>query len=162
MLFTRQHSFAGKQALGVCSLAGLTAVSTTVKNWYPVRICPNPVGSRGGRYGMPGFADNGSCTGSNPNDRMPAQTHVSMKNARKETGLPASDKTRDLGPINAISPDDQAFFEHQVFSDKPAPRQPESPDVESLRSLLKANLSSEKASPALIQRIRSRMHENKS
>jgi len=92
---------------------------------------------------------------------MPAQIHVSMKNARKETGIPASDKLRALSPITANGPEDQVIFDHQVFSDKPAPRQPESPDVESLRSLLKANLSREKASPALIQRIRSRMHENK-
>ena len=161
MLFTRQHSSAGKQASDARSLPCLAIVSASVINWWPVSICLSSVGSRSGQYGLPGFVDHGSYGGSNPSDRMPAKIHVSMKNARKETGIPASDKLLALGPITASGPEDQAIFEQQVFSDKPAPRQAESPDVESLRSLLKANLSREKASPALIQRIRSRMHENK-
>ncbi|MBC7777694.1 MAG: hypothetical protein H7246_19825 [Phycisphaerae bacterium] len=161
MLFTRQHSSVGKQASDARSLPILAFVTASVKNWRPISICLSAVGSRSRQYGMPGFVDKGDCGGSKPCDRMSAQTHVSMKNARKETGLPVSDKIRALGPLNADSPSDPAIFEHQIFSDKPAPRQPESPDVESLRSLLKANLSREKASPALIQRIRSRMHENK-
>jgi hypothetical protein len=86
---------------------------------------------------------------------MPAQIHFFMKIARKETGLPASDKLLANGPVNP------ALYEDQVFSEKPGSRQPESPQVESLRSLLKANMTREKASPALIERIRSRMHENK-
>lgn len=86
---------------------------------------------------------------------MPAQIHFYMKIARKDTGIPVSDKLQDNGPVNP------ALFENQVFSEKPGSRQPESPQVESLRSLLKANMTREKASPALIERIRSRMHENK-
>ncbi len=161
MLFTRQHSIVGKQASNARSLSWSALVSASVKNWWPLSICLSAVGNRSGQYGLPGFVDNGSYWGSTPSDRMPAQIHVSMKNARKETGIPVSDKLRALGPITANGPEDPAIFEHHVFSEKPAPRQPESPDVESLRSLLKANLSREKASPALIQRIRSRMHENK-
>jgi len=161
MLFTRQHSTAGKQASDARSFPCLALVSASVINWWSVSICPSSVGSRSGQYGLPGFVDSDSDGGSNPSDRMLAQIHVSMKNARKETGIPASDKPRALGPLTANGPEDQVIFDHQVFSEKPAPRQPESPDVESLRSLLKANLSREKASPALIQRIRSRMHENK-
>jgi hypothetical protein len=88
---------------------------------------------------------------------MPAQIKVRMKNARKETGIPASDKLQGTS-----GPEDQVLsFEDQVFSTPPSPRQPESPDVESLRSLLKANMTREKASPALLERIRSRMQEDK-
>jgi len=86
---------------------------------------------------------------------MPAQIHFYMKIARKETGLPASDKLQVNGPVNP------ALYENQVFSEKPGSRQPESPQVESLRSLLKANITRKKASPALIERIRNKMQENK-
>ena len=160
MLFTRQHSIAGKQASDARSLSCLTFVSASVKNWRATSIWPGAVGSRSGQCALPGFAGDSIFGGSKSSDSMPAQNHVSMKNARKENGLPASDKSRALGPL-MVNPEDQAIFDQQVFSEKPAPRQPESPDVESLRSLLKANLSREKASPALIERIRSRMHENK-
>jgi hypothetical protein len=81
-----------------------------------------------------------------------------MKNARKETGISAADKVR---PHTTTDSQDSTLLENLVFSQKPEPRQPESPDVESLRSLLKANLSREKASPALLQRIRGDMQENK-
>ena len=155
MLFTRQHSIVGKQASNARSLSWSALVSASVKNWWPLSICLSAVGNRSGQYGLPGFVDNGSYWGSTPSDRMPAQIHVSMKNARKETGTPASDKLRVTGP------EDQALFTDQIFAALPSPRQPESPDVESLRSLLKANLSREKASPALLQRIRSSMQENK-
>ncbi|MFN0036891.1 MAG: hypothetical protein ACKVUS_17685 [Saprospiraceae bacterium] len=84
-----------------------------------------------------------------------------MKNTRKETGISASEKPRVNGPLPPHSPEDQTLFENRFFAEKPAPRQPESPDVESLRSLLKANISREKASPALLQRIRSRVQENR-
>ena len=162
MLFTSQRSSAGQQAANARSLSCLALVSESVINWSPIFICQSAVGSRRWQYGLPGYGDFGCSGGSIPSDRTPAQINVRMKNTRKETGVPASDKLRPHGPLPAYSPDDQALFENQVFNEKPAPRQPESPDVESLRSLLKANLSREKASPALIQRIRSRMHENKS
>jgi len=92
---------------------------------------------------------------------MPAQIQVRMKNARKETGVQASDKSKVHDSLMANTPSDPTIFENQVFVTPPSPRQPESPEVESLRSLLKANLTRETASPALLQRIRSRMHENK-
>ncbi len=155
MLFTRQRSSTGQQATIACFLPCLNLVSASAINWSPISICLSAVGSRSRQYGIPGVVGKGRYGGSNPSDRTPAQIHVSMKNARNETGIPASDKPRVSGP------EDSALFEHKVFAEKPAPRKPESPDVESLRSLLKANLSREKASPALIQRIRSRMHENK-
>ncbi len=161
MLFTRQRSSAGQQVLDTCPLPWLALVSKSVINWSPVSICPSMVGSHSWQYGLPGFVDQDKYGSSIPSDRTPAQNHVSMKNTRKETGLPASDKLRPQGPISTNSPEDQNLFEHQVFTEKPAPRQPETPDVESLRSLIKANMSREKASPALLQRIRSSMQEHK-
>lgn len=161
MLFTRQRFIAGQQASDARSLSWLALVSASVINRSPVSICLSAVGSRSGQYGQPGIVDLGTCRGSNPSDKTPTQIHVSMKNARKETGIPASDKLRVNDPLTANGPQDQANSEQQIFAEKPAPRQPESPDVESLRSLLKANMSREKASPALIQRIRSRMQDSK-
>lgn len=92
---------------------------------------------------------------------MMAQIHVRMKNARKEPGVQASDKSKVYDSLMATPPTDSTIFDNQIFVTPPSPRQPESPEVESLRSLLKANLTRETASPALLQRIRSRMHENK-
>lgn len=155
MSFTSQRSFAGKQTLKVRSSNGLVLCSESVINWSPVSICPSVVGSHSWQYGLPGFGAMDPYCSSNISDSTPAQIHVSMKNARKATGSLASDKLR------VSLPDDQALFEDQIFAAPPSPRQPESPDVESLRSLLKANMPREKASPALLERIRSRMPDDK-
>lgn len=155
MSFTSQRSFAGKQTSKVSSSNGLVLCSESVINWSPVSICPSVVGSHSWQYGLPGFGAMDPYCSSNISDSTPAQIHVSMKNARKATGSLASDKHR------VSLPEDQALFEDQIFSAPPSPRQPESPEVESLRSLLKANMTREKASPALIERIRSRMNEEK-
>ena len=155
MSFTSQHSTAGQQAFRAGSFSCLTSCSASAINWWPVSICPDPVGSRGRQCEVPGNRTWGSDGSSKLSDSMPAQIHFYMKIARKDTGLPVSDKLQDNGPVNP------ALFENQVFSEKPGSRQPEAPHVESLRSLLKANLTRENASPALIERIRSRMHENK-
>jgi hypothetical protein len=86
---------------------------------------------------------------------MPAQILVSMKNARKSSGIAASDK------FQVASTNDQVSTENVVFAPKPGPRKPESPEVESLRALLKSNLSRETAPQALLERIRSRMHDHR-
>ncbi len=155
MSFTSQHSTAGQQAFRAGSFSCLTSCSASAINWWPASICPDPVGSRGRQCEVPGNRTWGRDGSSKLSDSMPAQIHFYMKIARKDTGLPVSDKLQDNGPVNP------ALFENQVFSEKPGSRQPEAPHVESLRSLLKANLTRENASPALIERIRSRMHENK-
>ena len=155
MSFTSQHSTAGQQAFNASSFLCLTSCSASVINWSLAFICPGSVGNCSGQCEAPGNGTFGSLRSSTPSDSMPAQTHFYMKIARKATGVSVSDKLRANGP------QDPALFEEQVFAEKPVSRQPESPDVESLRSLLKANLSREKASPALLQRIRSQMHENK-
>lgn len=159
MSFTRQHFTAGQQAFRAGSFSGLTTYSASVKNWSLTSICPSSVGSRSGQCEAPGFGILGNPGSSNPSDSMPAQIHFNMKIARKDTGITASDKH----PITDtfVHPADATPVENTIFFENPAPRQPESPDVESLRSLLKANLPRETASPALLQRIRSRMHDQK-
>jgi hypothetical protein len=161
MSFTSQRSFAGQQAADARSLPCMVLVSTSAMNWSPVSICLSPVGNRCWQYGLPGVVNLDLFRGSKPSNRMPAQIQVRMKNARKETGVQASDKSKVHDSLMANTPSDPTIFENQVFVTPPSPRQPESPEVESLRSLLKANLTRETASPALLQRIRSRMHENK-
>lgn len=161
MSFTSQRSFAGQQAFRASSLSSFAPDSESAMNWRSTAIGQSAVGSRCWPCGMPGSAVPGKDESSKPSDRMQAQIKVSMKNARKATGHQASDKFLVNGPIVMVNSDDQSFYDNQLFAEVSAPRQPESPEVESLRSLLKANISSEKASPALLQRIRSRMHENK-
>lgn len=155
MFFTRQRITTGQQALDARSLLLMSLVSGTEQNWSPAAICPRSVGSRSRQCGLPGLAIVGQNGGSKPCAIPLAQIVFSMKNARNESGIAASDKTR------VSSPDDQVLVEHPLFSEIPSPRTPESPDVESLRSLLKANLPRETASPALLQRIRSRMQAHK-
>ena len=159
MSFTRQYSIAGPQNPLFCSfpINGSDALSANHRSF--VSISNLPAGNRGMLYDMPGFVDGSRSESSTTCSRMSAQTYVSMKNARKAGGLQASDKTLAMDPILPNVSEDQQLLENRLFSEKPSPRQPESPEVESLRSLLKASLSREKASPALLQRIRSRMHE---
>lgn len=161
MLFTRQRSIAGQQVSNTRSFPWLALVSESVKNWSHLSICLSSVGNRCGQYVQPGYKGEGNGGGRKPSDCALTQNNVSMKYARKETGIPASDKTRLNSPLTPNNPEEHILFENQVFSQKPSPRQPEPPDVESLRSLLKANMSREKASPALLNRIRGRMQENK-
>ncbi len=161
MSLTRQRSITRQQAANAGFISCCTLVSSSVINWSPVFICPDSVGSRSGQYGKPGFGDLYAQENSKLNDRTPAQIHIRMKNSRKETGLPASDKLRAYVPTPANCPADQVMIDSPVFTATSTPRSPESPAVESLRSMLKANLPSEKASPALLPRIRSRMHDHK-
>jgi len=155
MFFTRQRITTGQQATNARSLPLMRLVSGTEQNWSPAAICPRPVGSRSRLCGLPGLGVVGQDGGSKACAIPLAQILFSMKHARNESGVPASDKAR------VSAPDDQVLLDNPVFSQKPDPRNPESPDVESLRSLLKANLPRESASPALLQRIRSRTQEHK-
>lgn len=161
MSFTSQRYSIGQQAQSVGSFPSLALVSESVINWRSISICQSAVGNRCWQYGQPGSVGFGAQEGSKPSGKTPAQKQVSMKNARKAVGGPASDKRQVNDSLVTFNPEDQNLFENQIFAESPAPRTPESPEVELLRSLLKANLTSEKASPALMQRIRSRMHEHK-
>ena len=160
MLLTSQRFTAGQQAVNARPLP-MFPVAVFVINWPSVSIRSSVVGTHCGRYGLPGIVGESIYGGSKPSDGTSAQNHVIMKNIRKQTGITASDKARVSLPVLTDNPQDLVLFDNQVFAEKPAPRQPESPDVESLRSLLKANISREKASPALLQRIRIRAQEHK-
>lgn len=157
MSFTRQHFTAGQQASVACSFPWLIRSAESANHWLPALICPGSVGTRSGQCEQPGSGVSDWPGGSTPGGKMQAQILVSMKNARKTSGIAASDKFE----VANISPNDQVTNENVIFSQKPGPRQPESPEVESLRALLKANLSRETASQALLERIRNRMHEHR-
>lgn len=57
--------------------------------------------------------------------------------------------------------DESSELEEKIFTEKPAPRIPESPDEESFRMFLKTNLPRHKASQALLERIRSSIQHEK-
>ncbi len=161
MSFTSQRFSTGQQAQGARSFPSLALVSESEINWQSIAIGQNTVGNRCWPCGWPGSAGFGERGGSKPSGKTPAQKQVSMKNARKAIGDSVSDKRQVNDSLVNYNPEDRNLFENPIFTESPAPRKPESPEVELLRSLLKANLTSEKASPALMQRIRSRMHEHK-
>ncbi|MBL7808156.1 MAG: hypothetical protein JNN28_10090 [Saprospiraceae bacterium] len=157
MSFTRQHFTAGQQASVACSFPWSLRSTESANHWLSAFICPGSVGTRSGQCEQPGSGVSGWPGGSTPSSKMPAQILVSMKNARKSSGIAATDQFQAV----STSPNDQVTNETAVFSSKPGPRKPESPEVESLRALLKANLSRETAPQALLERIRSRMHDHR-
>jgi hypothetical protein len=157
MSFTRQHFTAGQQASVACSFPWSKRSTESANHWLYASICPGSVGTRSRQCVQPGSGVSCWPGGSTPSSKMPAQILVSMKNARKSSGMAASDKLQ----IASVSPTDTVVIENQVFSPKASHRKPESPEVESLRALLKANLSRETAPQALLERIRSRMHDHR-
>lgn len=80
-----------------------------------------------------------------------------MKNEQKATSIGISDMGDAIPNIN---PEAIESLENPTLSHPPAPRQPESPEVELLRSVLKANMPRETASPALLKRIKDRIQEH--
>jgi hypothetical protein len=161
MFFTRQNTSAGPLAIFANTLPLLSDSSESVWNSFSALICPSPVGNRGGQCRKAGFVAPDKRGGSKPHSRALAQHFFDMKNAQKATGIGASDRVSLGDAIPNINPETIEFSENPTFSHPPAPRQPESPEVESLRSVLKANMPRETASPALLKRIKSRIQEHK-
>ncbi|MCC7465248.1 MAG: hypothetical protein IT261_03210 [Saprospiraceae bacterium] len=157
MSFTRQHFTAGQQASVACSFPWLIRSTESANHWQFAFICPGSVGTRSGQCEQPGSGVSSWPGGSTPGGKMPAQFFVSMKNARKTSGIAVSDKFE----VANISPNDPVNHENPVFAQKPGPRPPDSPEVASLRALLKANLSRETAPKALLERIRNRIHDHR-
>ena len=91
------------------------------------------------------------------------QYSFTMKNARKQLGeIAAIDATQiNPGPIVTDNADCLPLFENAIFHEKPQYRQPESPEQENFRSWLKTSLPRHKASPALIDRIRNIIEDDK-
>lgn len=161
MTLTRPYITAGQQASNAYSFSYSTPSTAFAKNRSLVFICPDSVGSRSRQYEAPGACWIGPIESSKPSDDVPTQIQFTMKITGKSTGTAVSDKqavnqarihTQDTSP-GAIQP--------AILAESPTHRTPESPEVESLRSLLKANLERLSASPALVERIRSRMHSSK-
>lgn len=86
-----------------------------------------------------------------------------MKHERKHQGAFAIDVTlAELGTPGSAAPtqpEDLPINAEAVFNTLPSPRQPETPEEESFRRFLKTHLPRHKASPALLQRIRSTIQE---
>ncbi|MDX1910490.1 MAG: hypothetical protein SFV22_03340 [Saprospiraceae bacterium] len=162
MFFTSQRSTTGQQAQVARSLRSPLFTRNSAINWSRIWICSGTAGNRCEQYAQPGLFGKSSPAGSKPVDGASAQIQVNMKNARKVNGVPAGDKLQSNTAPFPNNPADTPIFDPQIFAEKPAPRQPESPEVESLRSLLKANMTREKASPALMERIRNKMQDPKS
>jgi hypothetical protein len=90
---------------------------------------------------------------------MATQSFFHMKNLRNQQGNDAAASQRNGIPNSNTPPepfmDEFTRLEEKVFSENPSPRIPESPEEESLRLFLKTHIAHHKASPALIERIKS-------
>ena len=121
------------------------------------------VGSQSERCDLPGSASE-DASGSKPWQEMRAQTPRIMKHERKHQGAFANNVNNAAatpGSAAPAQPDDIMPTTETIFSNPPAPRQPETPEEESFRRFLKTHLPRHKASPALIQRIRSHIQEDR-
>jgi hypothetical protein len=127
-------------------------------NWLPVFDMVR-AGNPSVHNGAPGEGFEDSFRGSTPAERASTQNFFTMKNPRKQQGTIAHQRAEM--PVQTISDtvEDFALLNEKVFSTPPSPRQPESPDEESFRSLLKSNLPNHRASSELLQRIRSSISE---
>lgn len=161
MSFTRQHITAGQQASIARSFFYSTTPAAFAMNRSLVSICPDSVGSRSRQYEAPGACLISLIEGSKPSDDVPTQIQFTMKITGKSTGTAASDKQAVNQARIHIQDTSPSTNEPAILAENPSHRTPESPEVESLRSLLKANLDRLSASPALIERIRSGMHSSK-
>lgn len=131
-------------------------------NWQgSTDSCCVPVGARMQQIGCSGFATAGMMCGSKPDHGTSAKNVLTMKNSLKSTGnlaakqgIAASSYSTSPAGIEPKA-DDQSFTEKKLFHKKPTPRLPESPEEESFRHFIQSNLPRPKASPALLQRIRS-------
>jgi hypothetical protein len=162
MLFTSQYFTIGQQENTTCS-SFRTVSSMYVQNWQASSIVHALVGTQSERCTLPGSGDNKTDRDRMSDADLLAQNFFTMKNAHKQLGEIASTDATQInpGPIVSDNLDSLPLFENQIFHEKPLSRQPESPDTESFRSWLKTNTPRHKASPALLERIRSITHEDK-
>jgi hypothetical protein len=162
MSLTRQYYNIGRPV----SFTGATHCSVFSgfeKNWQAACFCTDRVGTPPEQCSFPGSGNNINDRPGNSPVEMLAQKLFSMKNARKQLGEIASNDATQINPglIVTDNPDAQPLFENQLFFEKPLSRQPESPETELFRSWLKSNTPHPKASPALLERIRTIPHQDK-
>jgi hypothetical protein len=162
MLFTSQFFTTKQQAVTSCSTPN-PVFAVREKNWYNMSVVLAPVGTPAERHNMPGTSNAATMCDRTFVCETLTQKLFTMKNARKQLGEMASNEASSYnpGPIATESFDTLPLFEHPIFHEKPQARQPEAPDTESFRSWLKSNTPHQKASPALLERIRSITHEDK-
>jgi hypothetical protein len=155
MSITSQRFAVGQWVATATRSSFPASVAEFVINWHFAFLRPSPVGTRSRRCEMPGYATEARKSGSKPSGETKTQNHSSMKNARKQLGTDTAANYPSGVPQPPITTnaDDFSLIENDAFSHKPEPRQPESPDAESFRSLLKTNLPRHQASPTLLQRI---------
>lgn len=157
MSLTVQRLIAGQQAADAGSRVCFPTVQSVYYNWQTV-CTSSPEGNRQGWCGASGYMGMDNMTGRKPGSKTLAQKRFTMKNTSKEQGYNGLAQHR-TGLSNPATPqvsfDEFASFDEHSFAEKPTPRTPESPEEESFRSLIKTHLPRHKASPALLQRIRS-------
>jgi hypothetical protein len=156
MFFTGQRLIAGQQAIHFAgSRSSLPASQSAPSYWQYVTVS-ELAGTRSALYCMPGSPMPVVMSGSKPGSKTTAQFHLTMKNVRKQQDTAIGQHR--TGVSNLIAPpdnfDESGQLENTIFAEKQAHRKPESPEEESFRSLLKANLPRHKASPALLLRIK--------
>jgi hypothetical protein len=158
MFLTSLRLFAGKQeSVSFRSRPDLLNPSSE-SYWLPVFNMAR-AGNPSICSGVPGEGPGDSFPGSTPVERASAQKFFTMKNPRKQQSAIAHQRAEI--PVKTISDniEDRALLNEKVFSTPPSPRQPESPEEESFRTLLKSNLPNHRASSELLQRIRSSISE---
>jgi hypothetical protein len=154
MLFTSQKMTSYAQSASSDASVAIAAVISSPATGYPVsETCP--VGTR--TMDEDGYA----CSVNAPSMateqqrwKFLTQINSNMKDARKQITAIAAHPTPGT-PSVKLHHDDDLNLDNDVFSKAPAPRQPESPEQETLRSFLKHQLPRYKASQALSNKIRS-------
>ena len=161
MLFTSQYFSIGTQVNSACSTQRFV-FSLSENNRQAAFLCTEKADNLLVQCALPGNGADNSAWARNSQVECLAQNHFSMKNARKQLGEIASTDPTQIKPGPIIADDSNFFplFENQIFYEKPIARQPESPDEESFRSWLKTNTPRHKASPALLERVSSIIHDN--
>lgn len=161
MLFTSQYLDPRQQvASSACSLPCPTDVRPGSFSQPVSRLIL--VGSQNEQAALPGPAPEDT-NGSNPRRAELAQIPHVMKNARKHPDFFVDAKA--AGATGSMAPKPQTeetLNPSQTTPTTPAgPREPEAPEIESFRHFLKARLPLHKASPALSQRIRNAIQDDK-
>ncbi|MBU6340183.1 MAG: hypothetical protein KGS48_01705 [Bacteroidetes bacterium] len=165
MSFTRSTFFAGQQAQTTHCSDRVSLNGITEKNWR-LNVYPAAVGNPGRQAAAPGCCRFANADCSKTGKQMGTQSLYYMKNQSIQPGFDPIAVSQNGNAIqntpNEPINEEIELIEKKVFSTPPAPRVPESPEVESLRMLLKSNLSRHSASPALKERIRlSMLSENR-
>jgi hypothetical protein len=155
MFFTGQRLIAGQPANLFAGSRPCLPNPQSANSYWQTVLVSDLVGTPSVQYSMPGSVYMVAMPGSKPGSKTMAQFHLTMKNVRKQQDSAIGQ--HKTGVSSLIAPpdhfDESGELENAIFAEKHTPRKPESPEEESFRSLLKANLPRHKAAPALLLRI---------